>query len=89
MAYRATPIPATGKTPSELIMGSQIHVCTTLPTKAKVLEPKLPNYSAVGEGDTKAKWGYKESFDRINGVRELPQLQPGDWVRAKMDYEKG
>ena len=45
MAYRVTSIPATGKTPSELIMGRLIR--TTLPTLTKVLEPKLPNHSAV------------------------------------------
>ena len=42
MAYRATPIPATGKTPSELIMERLIR--TTLPTLSKVFEPKLPNH---------------------------------------------
>ena len=72
MAYRATPIPATGKTPSELIMGRLIR--TTLPTLTKVLEPKLPNHSAVKRADIKAKRGYKESFDKRNGSRELPKL---------------
>ena len=64
MAYRATPIPATGKTPSELIMGRLIR--TTLPTLTKVLEPKLPNHSAVKRADIKAKRLYKESFDKRN-----------------------
>ncbi|KAK2559013.1 hypothetical protein P5673_018643, partial [Acropora cervicornis] len=29
-----------------------------------------------------------ESFDRRNGTRELPPLQPGDWVRTKLENEK-
>ena len=86
MAYRATPTPATGKTPSELIMGRLIR--TTLPTLTKVLEPKLPNQTAIKRADIKAKRGYKESFDKRNGARELPKLQPGDRVRAKLDNEK-
>ena len=86
MAYRATPIPATGKTPSELIMGRLIR--TTLPTLAKVLEPKLPNHAAVKGSDVEAKKGYKQSFDRRNGTRELPKLQTGDWVRTELDNEK-
>ena len=61
MAYRATPIPATGKTPSELIMGRQIR--TTVPIMVTVLEPKLPNHATVKKADAKAKRGYKESFD--------------------------
>lgn len=75
MAYHATPVPATEKTPSELIMGRQIQ--TTMQTMANILEPKLPTTAAV-----------KESFDRRNGTRELPQLQPGLWVGAKPDTEK-
>ena len=75
MAYRATPIPGTGKTPSELIMGRQIR--TTVPAMAKVLGPKLPNHEAVKKVDAETKRGYKESFDRRNGTRKLPQLQPG------------
>ena len=60
MAYSATPIPATGTTPSELIMGRQIR--TTVPTMAKVLEPKLPNHATFKKADAKAKRSYKESF---------------------------
>ncbi|KAK2552902.1 hypothetical protein P5673_025850, partial [Acropora cervicornis] len=74
------------KTPSELIMGRQIR--TTVPIMAKVLEPKLPNHATVKKADAKAKRGYKESFDRRNGTRELPPLQPGDWVRTKLENEK-
>ena len=66
MAYRATPIPATGKTPSELIMGRQIR--TTVPTLAKVLEPKLLNHAAVKKVDAETKRGYKESFYRRKGM---------------------
>ena len=83
---RATPIPATGKTPSELIMGRQIP--TTLPKITKVLAPKIPGHAAAKKADAETKRVYKESFDRRNGTRELPQLQPGDWVRAKLDTEK-
>ena len=86
MAYRATPIPATGKTPSELIMGRQIR--TTLPSMTKVLEPKLPCHAGVNKADAETKKSYKESFDRRNGTRELPQLQPGDWVRTKLNTDK-
>ena len=55
---------------------------------AKVLEPKPPIYLAVRETETKEKRDYKESFDRRNGTRELPQHQLGDWIRAKLDNEK-
>ena len=67
MAYRATPTPATGKTPSELITGRLIR--TTLPTLTKNLEPKLPNHTAIKRADIKAKRGYKESFDKRNDAR--------------------
>ena len=66
-------------------MGRQIR--TTVPTMAKVLEPKLPNHATVKKADAKAKKGYKEFFDRRNGTRELPPLRPGDLVRTKLDNE--
>ena len=67
-------------------MGRQIRA--TIPTMAEVSKPKLPDHAAVKKADVKAKKIYKESFDRRNGTRELPALQPGDWVRVKLDSEK-
>ena len=32
--------------------------------------------------------GCKESFDKRNGTRDIPKLQRGDWVRAKLDKKK-
>ena len=67
-------------------MGRQI--CTTVPTMAKVSEPKLPNHATVKKADVKTKRGHKESFAQRNGTRELLPLQPGDWVRTKLNNEK-
>ena len=69
-----------------MIMGRLIR--TTLSTLTKVLEPKLSNHTAIKRADIKAKRDYKESFDKRNGSRELPKLQPGDWVRTRLDSEK-
>ena len=66
MAYRATPIPAKGKTSSKLIMGRQIR--TTLPSITKVFEPKFLCHVAANKADTEKKKSYKESFDRLNGT---------------------
>ena len=63
-------------------------ILTTLPSITKVLEPKIPCHSAVKKADAETKKGYKESFDRRNDTRELLQLQPGEWVRTKLDNEK-
>ena len=87
MAYQATPIPATKMTPSQLIMGRLIH--TTLPMMTKGLEPVLPDHAAVKEADDKAKENYRKTYNRRNNVNELPELQPGDFVRTKLDNEKG
>ena len=67
-------------------MGRQIRA--TIPTMAEVSEPKLPDHAAFKKTGVKAKKRYKESFDRGNGTRELPPLQPGDWVRVKIESEK-
>ena len=53
MADRATPVPATRKTPVELIMGRQIR--TTIPKMVKFSQRKLTDHAAVKKADVKAK----------------------------------
>ena len=40
----------------------------------------MGHFTGVSEQQrpTKTKRGYKESFNKRNGIRELPQFQPGD-----------
>lgn len=39
--------------------------------------------------DEKTKAAYRQYFDQRHGVRSLPDLQPGDSVRVKLDQQKG
>ena len=77
MAYHTTPIPATGKTPSELIMGRLIR--TTLPTLSKVLEPKLPHHYTVKKAYIKGYLWQTEWLERITKATagRLGQSQTG------------
>ena len=83
MAYRATPIPATGVSPSQLIMGRQIR--TTVPTLSRNLLPAWPDSSTVREADKKMKGRYSNVYNRKHGVRSLSGLKPGQTVRVKHD----
>jgi hypothetical protein len=62
MVYRATTIPATGVSPSQLIMGRQIR--TTIPTLIRNLLPAWPDISTVREVDKKAKERYSHAYSR-------------------------
>ncbi|XP_060064760.1 uncharacterized protein K02A2.6-like [Ylistrum balloti] len=86
MAYRATPIVATGSSPSQLIMGRQIR--TTVPVVEKKLVPKWPNAKNVRKRDTEYKRCYVYHYNRRHGVRDLPDLDIGDEVKVKLDGEK-
>lgn len=86
MAYRATPIMATGASPSQLIMGRQIR--TTVPVVEKNLLPKWPNLKNVKKRDTEYKRRYAYYFNRRHGAKELPDLDVGDEVKLKLDNEK-
>ena len=74
MVYRATPIPATGVSPSQLIMGRQIR--TTIPTLSRNLLPAWPDLSTVHEVDKKAKERYSHAYNNRHGVKSLSELEP-------------
>ena len=69
MAYRATPIAATGVSPSQLIMGRQIR--TTVPMLTSNLLPTWPDISNVREADKKMKERYSSAYNRKHGARSL------------------
>ena len=86
MTYRATPVTATGLSPSELMMGRRIR--TTLPMIPKQLQPKTPDRMTVQEWDMLTKERYTRDFNRRHGTKDLPPLRAGDTVRLKFDNEK-
>ena len=86
MVYRATPIPATGVSPSQLIMGRQIR--TTIPTLSRNLLPAWPDLSTVHEVDKKAKERYSHVYNNRHGVKSLSDLEPSQTVRVKNDNQK-
>ena len=69
------------------MMGREIR--TLLPTLESNLKPISVSYEAVAERDEKSKAAYRQSFDKRHGVRTLPEPQPGDAVRMKLDQQKG
>jgi len=87
MSYRATPIQATGMSPAQLMMGRQIR--TTVPTLESHLRPEWPDLRQVRKADKNAKRTYRKYYNKRNGVRTLPEIQPGTSVAVKMDAERG
>ncbi|XP_064598511.1 uncharacterized protein LOC135464872 [Liolophura sinensis] len=87
MTYRSTPTQPTGCSPAELLMGRPLK--TTLPILTENLTPRWPNFEKVRENDDRAKSLNERYFNDRHGVRELPELKPGDTVRVKLDNEKG
>ena len=86
MAYRATPTPITGYSPSELLQGRRIK--TVLPVPPESLVPKLPDSEKLPKKHQKVKHDQKKHFDKQNGMRDLTELKPGDQVRVRAPYEK-
>ena len=87
LAYRATPIPSLGYSPTELAFGRKVR--TSLPALPASLVPQTPQAEALKDIDAHAKLQQKHYFDRHYGVKPLPELTPGDKVLIKCDGEKG
>ena len=85
MAYRSTPVAATGVSPSELIMGRRMR--TAMPVLSKTLKPKWPNLNTVRNRDKKTKERYRFYYDRHYSTKPLPELEEGEKVLLKLDNE--
>ena len=86
MAYRSTPISATGASPAELIMGRKMR--TNVPVHPRTLAPKWPDFARIRTQDENYKTRMAQNFNRHQGVRTLSLLGVGDYVRLKTDKEK-
>ena len=78
LAYRCTPHSSTGFTPSQLFCGRILR--TDLPLPREQLEQKIVDPL---EAMKTLKNLAKRSYDRHNGVRDLPPLQVGEPVRVQ------
>ena len=73
MAYRSTPVTATGVSPSELIMGRKLR--TTVPISSEKLKPEWPDFDDVQKRDALTKSVMRDNYNRLHGVRT-------SWVTA-------
>ncbi|KAK0146533.1 hypothetical protein N1851_014140 [Merluccius polli] len=69
-----------------LLMGRKIR--TTLPSLKRNLVPKWPDRALIRHRDAEAKRQQAFYFNKRHGVRDLPQLRPGDQVLLKLDEDK-
>ena len=85
MAYRATPVAATGFSPSQLIMGRTIR--TTLPTLPSNLQPRWPDSREVKDNDEKAKSSYRYYYNRRYSTKPLPPVPVGSQVLIRTNKQ--
>ena len=86
MYYCSRPIGATGASPAQLMTGRQI--CTTVPALEKSLLLQPANRDLVYQKDAAAKAAYRFFYNRRYSARPLPELQPGQDVRVKLNGDK-
>ena len=85
MAYRATPLAATGYSPSQLLMGRSIR--TIVPTIQRNLAPCWPDPEKVRENDEKAKSDYRYYYNRRHSARRLTDIPVGSAVSVRTNKE--
>ena len=83
LAYRSSPLKATGFSPSQLLMGRNLQ--TTIPCLPSALKPKWPSARQVQRNDKIAKEGYATYYNRRHGARPLAELQKGQQVLIRTD----
>lgn len=86
MAYRSTPIEATGVSPAQLIMGRKIR--TVVPMLPKALDPEWPDGDEVRLRNSNYKERSKRYYDYRHSTAPLPKLHTGDTVRIKTDKDR-
>ena len=77
LSYRSTPL-QNGFSPSELLMNRKLR--TTVPMTREQRKPKVPDQTLIKAREEEIKKNLKRNYDRRYGVRELPELNPGDIV---------
>ena len=75
LSYRSTPL-QNGYCPSKLLMSRKLR--TIVPISCEQRKPQVPDTETLKAREEKLKADQKRNFDRHRGVRELPQLNPGD-----------
>ena len=86
LAYRNTPIAATGRSPAELLVGRQLR--TTLPVLPLQASHELSLYRQARAQDSATKSASAQYYNARFGCKPLPALTPGESVRVKTDNEK-
>ena len=86
LSYRSTPL-QNGFSPSELLMNRKLR--TTVPMTREQRKPKVPDQTLVRAREEEIKRNLKRNYDRRYGVRELPELNPGDAVWIPDRKEEG
>ena len=83
LGYRATPLPSSGLSPGELLMGRRLR--TDLPETKQRLTPNWLHLQGFPKKDKEMKQRQKELYDRQRRVRSVPTW-PDDtpvWVNTQ------